>query len=113
MLEEGVGDHGHQRITMQALPGSALEVVKTEFFLHLLVSLFANPTRLDGGCQGAQAKVSNICPGTRLGSSATSPTFSRCRPKTSFFVPVRQLMVRHVAVGQQLKFAAVRVRVTD
>jgi len=24
-------------------------VVKTEFFFHLLVSLFANPSRLDGG----------------------------------------------------------------
>jgi len=54
MLEEGVSDHRHKRMTVKALPGSSLEVVKTEFFFHLLVSLFANPTRLDGGCQGAQ-----------------------------------------------------------
>jgi hypothetical protein len=39
---------------MQTLPGSALEVVETKFFFHLLVSLLANPSRLDGGRQGAQ-----------------------------------------------------------
>src|SRR5262249_60820660 len=50
MLEEGVSDHRHKRMTMKALPGSSLEVVKTKFFFHLLVSLLANPTRLDGGC---------------------------------------------------------------
>jgi len=57
MLEEGVGDHRHERMTVKALPGSSLEVVKTEFFFHLLVSLLANPTRLDGGCQGVQVGV--------------------------------------------------------
>src|SRR6516164_6994399 len=50
ILEKDVGDHRHKRMTMQALPGSSLEVVKTKFFFHLLVSLLANPTRLDGGC---------------------------------------------------------------
>ena len=50
MLQEGVSDHRHKRMTVKALPGSSLEVVKAEFFLHLLVSLLANPTRLDGGC---------------------------------------------------------------
>jgi hypothetical protein len=54
MLEEGGGDHRHKRMTMQALPGSALEVIETEFFFQLLVSLLANPSRLDGGRQGAQ-----------------------------------------------------------
>jgi hypothetical protein len=49
MLEECVSDHRHERMTMQTLPGSTLEVIKTEFFFHLLVSLFANPSRLDGG----------------------------------------------------------------
>jgi hypothetical protein len=43
MLEEGVGDHRHQHMTMQALPGSALEVIETEFFFQLLVRLLANP----------------------------------------------------------------------
>src|SRR6476469_9858759 len=41
-------------VTVKALPGPSLEVVKTEFFFHLLVSLLADPTRLDGGGQGAQ-----------------------------------------------------------
>ena len=54
MLEEGISDHRHKRMTVKALPGSPLEVIKTEFFFHLLVSLLADPTRLDGGCQGAQ-----------------------------------------------------------
>jgi hypothetical protein len=49
VLEEGVSDHRHQRMAVKAVPGSALEVIKTEFFLGLLVSLLANPPRLDGG----------------------------------------------------------------
>jgi hypothetical protein len=28
MLEECVSDHGHERMTMEALPGSSLEVIK-------------------------------------------------------------------------------------
>ena len=55
MLEEGVRDHRHARMTMKALPGSSLEVIETEFFFQLLVRLLANPSRLDGGRQGEQA----------------------------------------------------------
>ena len=50
MLEEGVSDHCHERVTMKTLPGSSLEVIKAEFFFHLLVSLLTNPTCLDGCC---------------------------------------------------------------
>ena len=57
MLEEGVRDHRHERMTMKALPGSSLEVIETEFFFQLLVSLLANPSRLDGGRQGAQVRL--------------------------------------------------------
>ena len=49
MLEEGVSDHGHEGMTMKALPGSAFEVIKSEFFFQLLMRLFANPSCLDGG----------------------------------------------------------------
>jgi len=49
MLEEGVGDHGHEGVTMKALPGSPLEVIKPEFLFQLLMGLFTNPSRLDGG----------------------------------------------------------------
>ena len=45
MLEEGVGDHRHQGMTVKALPGSALEVVEAEFLFHLLMGLFADPSR--------------------------------------------------------------------
>ena len=41
-------------MTMQALPGSALEVIETEFFFQLLMRLLANPSCLDSGRQGAQ-----------------------------------------------------------
>ena len=57
MLEEGVGDHRHEGMTVEALPGSALEVIEAEFFFQLLVSLLANPSRLDGGRQGAQVSL--------------------------------------------------------
>ena len=30
MLEEGISDHRHERVTMKALPGSSLEVVEAE-----------------------------------------------------------------------------------
>jgi hypothetical protein len=47
MLEEGVSDHRQERMTVKALPGLSLEVIETEFFFQLLVSLLANPSRLD------------------------------------------------------------------
>ena len=49
MLEEGVSDHGHERMTVKALPGSSLEVIKPEFFFQLLMGLFANPSSFDRG----------------------------------------------------------------
>ena len=54
MLQEGVRDHRHERMAVKALPGPALEVIETEFFFQLLVSLLANPSRLDGRRQAAQ-----------------------------------------------------------
>jgi hypothetical protein len=49
ILEESVSSHRHERMTVKALPGSALEVTETKFFFQLLVSLLANPSCLDGG----------------------------------------------------------------
>ena len=49
ILEESVGNHRHERMTVKALPGSPLEVIETKFFFQLLVRLLANPSRLDGG----------------------------------------------------------------
>ena len=47
MLEESVGDHGHQGVAMKASPRPPPEVVEAEFFLELPVRLLANPARLD------------------------------------------------------------------
>ena len=54
MLEEGISDHRHQRMAVKALPGSSLEVIEAEFLFQLLMGLLTNPSRLDGGGQGAQ-----------------------------------------------------------
>ena len=54
MLEEGIGEHRHKRMAMKALPGSTLEVIKTELFFELLMRLFTDPALLDGLCQRAQ-----------------------------------------------------------
>ena len=62
MLEEGVSDHRHERMTVKALPGASLEVVEAEFLFQLLMGLLADPARLDGGSQGAQ-----VHPGGQVG----------------------------------------------
>jgi hypothetical protein len=62
VLQESVGDHGHQRVTMKTLPGSPLKVIKPELLFQLLMRLFANPSCLDGGGQCAQ-----ICRGRQVG----------------------------------------------
>lgn len=57
MLQVGEGDAGHQRVPVQPRPGTALEVTKAELLLQLLVRLFADPARLDGGGQVAQRRA--------------------------------------------------------
>ena len=54
MLEEGIRDHRHEGVAVKTLPGPALEVIETKFLFQLLVSLLANPSRLDGSRQAAQ-----------------------------------------------------------
>ena len=53
MLEEGVCNHRHERMTVEALPRPTFEVIETEFLFELLVGLLANPSCLDGRRQGA------------------------------------------------------------
>ena len=55
MLEEGVGDHRHEGMPVQAVPGSSLEVVETEFLLELLMGLLTNPSGFDRGREIAQS----------------------------------------------------------
>jgi len=44
MLEEGVRDHCHESVPMNALPGSSLEVVEAKFLFQLLVGMLADPS---------------------------------------------------------------------
>ena len=64
MLQERVGDHGHERVPAQALPGSPFEVIEAELFFHLLMGLLTNPARLDGGGErlkiGIRGKIGEI-----------------------------------------------------
>src|SRR5271168_4486403 len=46
-LQEGVCDHCHERVAVQAMPRAAFEVVEAQFFLELLLRLLADPSRLD------------------------------------------------------------------
>jgi len=54
MLEERICDHRHQGVPMKPLPGSSLEVIEAQFLFHLLMCLFANPSRFDDRRQLAQ-----------------------------------------------------------
>jgi hypothetical protein len=56
MLEEGIGNHRHEGVAVQPVPGSPFEVVEPEFLLQLLMSLLADPAGLDGGGEVAQSQ---------------------------------------------------------
>src|SRR3974390_69256 len=57
MLEEGVGDHCHQGVTVKPMPGPSFEVIKPKLFLELLMGLFADPARLDGAGKRLNRRV--------------------------------------------------------
>jgi len=54
VLQEGEGEHRHERMAVKTLPGSPFEVVEAKFLFQLLMGLLANPSCLDGGSQRAQ-----------------------------------------------------------
>jgi len=138
MLEEGVGDHRHERVPVKALPGSTLEVIEAELFFHLLVGLLADPSRLDGGRQRAQvgaggqvAEVYCRSPDARCSPMSQASSPGRCcwplspircggpsavRTRTAAkrtsslpFVPVRQAMLRHLAPASMSSAATDRI----
>lgn len=43
-LQEGIGDHCHQGVPVQAGSGSALKMVETKLLLELLMCLFTDPS---------------------------------------------------------------------
>ena len=48
-LEEGVGDHGHQGVSVYPSPGSTFEVVEAKLLLELLMRLLTDPSGFDRG----------------------------------------------------------------
>src|SRR5688572_206685 len=56
-LEEGEGEHRHERVAVQPRPGPALEVIEAELLLELLVGLLAGPARLDRGGERLQGRA--------------------------------------------------------
>ena len=61
MLEEGVSNHRHERMTVKALPRSSLEVVEAEFLFQPLMGLLAAHRALM-----VAAKVHRSLPAGRL-----------------------------------------------
>ena len=57
MLQEQVGDHCQQRMPVQSAPRAALEVIQAEFFLELLMRLFADPACLDQARETLQRRI--------------------------------------------------------
>ena len=55
MLQEGEGEHRHERMAVETLPGSPFEVIEAKFLFQLLMGLLANPSSLDSGSQGTQS----------------------------------------------------------
>ena len=60
MLQEREGELAQQRMVMQAMPGTTLEVIEPELFLHLLVHLLADPASLDQACQDFQRRAARV-----------------------------------------------------
>lgn len=56
-LEERVGDHRNQRVSVQTGPGSIFEVVEAEFLLELLMRLLTDPSGFDRGGERFEARV--------------------------------------------------------
>jgi len=56
-LEKGVGDHRHQRVSMQTGPRSTFEVVEAEFLLELLMRLLTDPSGFDRGGERFEARI--------------------------------------------------------
>jgi hypothetical protein len=81
-LQVGVGDHRHERVAVQATPGSGFEMVEAEFFLELLVGLLAEPSRLDRGGErlevGVVGQVGRIV--FALAEARRSPTSQASSP---------------------------------
>ncbi len=57
VLKKGQSDHHQHGMVVKAMPAPPFEVIEAEFFLHLLVALFADPARLGPGGKNRQSCV--------------------------------------------------------
>jgi hypothetical protein len=55
VLKKGQSDHHEHGMVVKAMPAPPFEVIKAEFFLHLLVALFADPARFGPGGKNRQS----------------------------------------------------------
>ena len=86
LLEEGERDHGHQRVSVQSFPRPTFEVVEAEFFLELLMRLFADPAGLDGAGQLLDRRVGGQVREVVL-ALAGRATVVRCSPTSQTSSP--------------------------
>ena len=56
-LQEGMGDHRHQGVSVKTRPGPPLEMVEPQLLLELLMCLFADPSGLDSSGERLEAGV--------------------------------------------------------
>ena len=56
-LAEGVGDHGHQGVSVYPGPRSTFEVVEAELLLELLMRLLTTPSGFDRGGEHLEARI--------------------------------------------------------
>ena len=56
-LKKGVGDHGHQGVSVQSSPGPACEMVEAKLLFELLMRLLTDPSGFDRGGQRLQARI--------------------------------------------------------
>src|SRR3954452_25233435 len=73
MLEERESDHDQDGVMVQTVPTAPLEVIESEFLLHLLVSLLADPARLDLPCQRTQRGIRRLVAQVVLVLAAAAP----------------------------------------
>jgi hypothetical protein len=59
MLQERVGHHRHQGVSVKACPGSSLKVVQAQFFLELLMGLLTDPP----GLMAPATSLTEVSPG--------------------------------------------------
>ena len=57
VLQEGEGEHRHERMAVETLPGSPFEVIEAKFLLKLLMRLLTNPSGFDRGGECLEARI--------------------------------------------------------